>query len=308
MNANLHDLQTAAEINMPSVAVRFKEGLKKKWYKFSRNRLSVVGLVIVVVIVMAAVLAPYIAPYPEHAGKFVDYGHASLAPCRAHLFGTDIFGRDILSRIIFAFRGALLMAVLVLAIAVPVGVFLGLLAGYYRGSLLDTIIMRITDIFLSVPPLLLALAIAAVLEPNLTNAMIAVTIMWWPWYTRLVYGMATSLRNEYFVTAAELIGASRFHILFREILPNCLSPIFTKMALDVGWVILIGAALSFVGLGEQPPTPALGQMVSDGTRYMPDLWWMTVFPSLAIAVMILGFNLLGDGIRDMLARGEHDHE
>ena len=178
--------------------------------------------------------------------------------------------------------------------------------GYYQGSFLDTFIMRITDIFLSVPPLLLALAIAAVLEPNLTNAMIAVTVMWWPWYTRLVYGMATSLKNEYFVTSAELVGAGRFHILFREILPNCLSPIFTKMALDVGWVILIGASLSFVGLGEQPPTPALGQMVSDGTRYMPDLWWMTVYPSLAIAVIILGFNMLGDGIRDMMSKGEHD--
>lgn len=200
------------------------------------------------------------------------------------------------------------MGILVLAIAVPVGVFLGLLAGYYKGSVLDTVIMRITDIFLSVPPLLLALAIAAVLEPNMTNAMMAVTVMWWPWYTRLVYGMATSLRNEYFVTASELIGASRLHILFREILPNCLSPIFTKMALDVGWVILIGASLSFVGLGEQPPTPALGQMVSDGTRYMPNLWWMTIFPSMAIAVIILGFNLLGDGIRDMMSKGEHDRD
>jgi len=138
--------------------------------------------------------------------------------------------------------------------------------------------------------------------------MIAVTVMWWPWYTRLVYGMASSLRNEYFVIGAGLIGASKPHILFREVLPNCFSPIFTKMALDVGWVILIGAALSFVGLGEQPPTPALGQMVADGYRYMPDLWWMTVFPSLAIVVVILGFNLLGDGIRDMLAKGEGDHD
>jgi len=138
--------------------------------------------------------------------------------------------------------------------------------------------------------------------------MIAVTVMWWPWYTRMVYGMASSYRNEYFVIGADLIGASRFHILFREILPNCLSPIFTKMALDVGWVILIGASLSFVGLGEQPPTPALGQMVSDGSRYMPDSWWMTIFPALAIIVIILGFNLLGDGIRDMLAKGEKGNE
>jgi len=291
-----------------SFSARVKSGVKKNWYKFSRNKLSVVGLIIVLIIVTAAVFAPLIAPYPHHAGKFVDYANAGTAPCAEYWFGTDNFGRDIFSRIIFAFRGALYMAVLVLAIAVPIGVFLGLIAGYYQGSFLDTVIMRVTDIFLSVPPLLLALAIAAVLKPNLTNAMIAVTVMWWPWYTRLVYGMATSLRNEYFVRASELIGAGRLHILFREILPNCLSPIFTKMALDVGWVILIGASLSFVGLGEQPPTPALGQMVSDGTRYMPDIWWMTVFPSLAIAVTILGFNLMGDGIRDMMAKGEYDRE
>ena len=302
------DIKTPTEVAVPPISVRLKERAKKDWYKFSRNKLSIAGLTIVLIIIFAAVLAPYVAPYPEHAGEFVDYANASAAPCGEHWFGTDNIGRDILSRIIFAFRGALLMGILVLAIAVPVGVFLGLLAGYYKGSVLDTVIMRITDIFLSVPPLLLALAIAAVLEPNLTNAMMAVTVMWWPWYTRLVYGMATSLRNEYFVTASELIGASRLHILFREILPNCLSPIFTKMALDVGWVILIGASLSFVGLGEQPPTPALGQMVSDGTRYMPDLWWMTIFPSLAIAVIILGFNLLGDGIRDMMSKGEHDRD
>lgn len=300
------NLQTTREIHVPSAATRFRETLRKHWYKFSRNKLSIVGLIIVLTIAVIAIFAPYLAPYPEHAGKFVDYEHASLAPSTTYLFGTDVIGRDILSRIFFAFRGALRMAVLVLVIAVPVGVILGLLAGYFKGTLIDTIIMRLTDIFLAVPPLILALAISAVLEPNLTNAMIAVTVMWWPWYTRLVYGMATSLRNEYFVTAAELIGASKFHILFREILPNCLSPIFTKMALDVGWVILIGAALSFVGLGEQPPTPALGQMVSDGSRYMPDLWWMTIFPALAIIVIILGFNLMGDGIRDMLAKGEHD--
>jgi peptide/nickel transport system permease protein len=195
------------------------------------------------------------------------------------------------------------MAVVVLALAVPPGVLLGLIAGYFQNTWIDTVIMRITDIFLGVPPLILALAIAAMLKPTLMNAMIAVTVMWWPWYTRLVYGMASSVRNEYFVIAADLTGASKFHILFREILLNCLSPVFTKMALDVGWVILIGASLSFVGLGEQPPIPALGQMVSDGARYMPTFWWMTIFPALAIVLAILGFNLMGDGLRDMLETG-----
>ncbi|AEG60372.1 ABC transporter permease [Desulforamulus ruminis] len=301
-------LQHARELSLPSAFTRYKLRFQKSWYKFSGNKLSVCGLAIVLTVTFIAIFAPYIAPYPQHARELVDYQNAGLAPSAKYLFGTDVIGRDILSRIFFSFRGALLMSVLVIAIAVPIGVFLGLLAGYYKGSRLDTVIMRITDIFLAVPPLILALAICAVLKPNLTNSMLAITIMWWPWYCRLVYGMATSLRNEYFVKAAELIGAGRAHILFREILPNCLSPILTKMALDVGWVILIGASLSFVGLGEQPPTPSLGQMVSDGSRYMPDLWWMTVFPSLAIVLIILGFNFLGDGIRDMLSKGENEYE
>lgn len=282
---------------------RFAENMGKYWYAFSRNKLSVVGLAIVLTIVILAILAPVVTPYPEHAGAFVDYDNASKPPSRSHIFGTDVFGRDIFTRIVFSFRGALLIALVVLSIAVPVGVLLGLIAGYFKGTLLDTVIMRTTDVFLAVPPLILALAIASMLKPNMMNSMIAVTLMWWPWYTRIVYGMAASCRNEYFVIAAELTGASKLHILFREILPNCLSPVFTKIALDVGWVILISASLSFVGLGEQPPTPALGQMVSDGAKYMPDLWWMTIFPALAIVVIILGFNLAGDGLRDMLETG-----
>jgi len=130
--------------------------------------------------------------------------------------------------------------------------------------------------------------------------------MWWPWYARITYGTASSIRNEYFVISAELIGASKAHILFKEILPNCLSPIFTKMALDIGWVTLIGASLSFVGLGEQPPTPSLGQMLSDGSNYMPEYWWMTIAPAAAIAILILGFNLFGDGVRDALSKGEKE--
>lgn len=279
------------------------ESIGRYWYAFSRNKLSVAGLIIVIMVVLMAVCAPWITPYPGHAGRFVDYDNASAPPSGLHLFGTDIFGRDIFTRIIYAFRGALTTTVVVLSISVPIGVLLGLLAGYFKGRWADTAIMRATDVFLAVPPLILALAIASMLKPNMMNSMIAVTVMWWPWYTRIVFGMAASCRNEYYVIAAELTGASKFHILFREILPNCLSPVFTKMALDVGWVIIISASLSFVGLGEQAPTPALGQMVSDGAKYMPDLWWMTVFPALAIVVMILGFNLAGDGVRDMLETG-----
>ncbi len=280
-----------------------RENIKIYWYKFSRNKLSLLGLGIVLASILLAILAQVITPFPSHVKEYVDYANASLAPNSTYWFGTDVFGRDIFTRVIFSFRGALKMGIIVLAISVPVGVFTGLLAGYYNGTWVETLVMRITDIFLAIPPLILALSIASILEPNMTNSMIAVTVMWWPWYTRLVYGMATSYSKEYFVKEAELIGASKMHILFREILPNCLSPVMTKMALDVGWVILMGASLSFVGLGEQPPTPAFGQMISDGSKYMPDMWWMTIFPSLGVAFIILGFNFLGDGIRDMFDRG-----
>jgi peptide/nickel transport system permease protein len=300
-SSNQSNHSMAASLARPKS--QFWTNLGRNWYKFSRNALSVAGLIIVLGIIICAIFAPKLAPYPEHAGPYIDFANALQPPSLQHLFGTDNIGRDILSRILFSFQGALVMSIVVLALAVPVGVVLGLIAGYFQGRWLDTVVMRTTDIFLALPSLILALAIASVLSPNLMNAMIAITLSWWPWYTRLVYGMASSIKNEYFVIAAELTGARKFRILFREILPNCLSPIFTKMALDVGWVILIGASLSFVGLGEQPPTPALCQMVSDGAKYMPTYWWMTAFPALAIVITILGFNLMGDGIRDMLETG-----
>lgn len=281
-----------------------KENLRIYWYNFTRNKLSIIGLVIVLLCIFFAVFAELITPFPEHVREFVDYANASLAPNSTYWFGTDVFGRDILTRVVFSFQGALRMGIVVLAISVPVGIVTGLLAGYYHGKWVDTIIMRITDVFLALPPIILALSIASMLEPNMTNSMIAITIMWWPWYTRLVYGMATGYSEEYFVKNAELVGASKLHILLRELLPNCLSPILTKIALDVGWVILMGATLSFVGLGEQPPTPGFGQMISDGSNYMPNMWWMTIFPAIGVIFIILGFNFLGDGIRDMFDRGK----
>jgi len=277
---------------------------REVWYKFSKNRLSIVGLLIVLIIVILAAFAPYIAPYPAHAGRFVNFPEASQPPSSRHLFGTDVNGRDILSRIIYGYRFSLMMGVFVLALVVPIGVTLGLIAGYFKGTLIDTVLMRITDIFLSIPPLVLALAIASVLTPNLTNAMLAISLSWWPWYARLVYGLVSSLRNEFFVQAAKVTGASTAHILFREILPNCVSPVLTKMSLDMGWVILMGASLSFVGLGVQPPKPGLGSMIADGTQYLPDSWWLVVFPGIAVMIVVLGFNLFGDGIRDLLSEEE----
>jgi peptide/nickel transport system permease protein len=281
-----------------------RENLGRSWYKFSRNSLSLVGGAMVLLVILLAIFAPVVAPYPEHVKPFTDFANASLPPSLIHLFGTDEIGRDILSRVIFGFRNALVMGIVVLALVVPPGVLLGLVAGYYQGTWIDTVIMRITDIFLAVPPLILALAIASILEPNLRNAMMAISLMWWPWYTRLVYGLTCTLRNEYFVISAETMGASTAHILFRDILPNIVSPVFTKISLDVGWVIIIGATLSYVGLGVQPPEPGLGTMVSSGAKYLPDHWWIAAFPALAIVLIVLGFNLLGDGLRDMLAGEE----
>lgn len=279
---------------MQDMSLRYR--LRRGWFKFAAGGLSVVGLVLVVLIVLLAVFSPLIAPYPEDAGAVVNFANAMQPPSAQHLMGTDLAGRDVLSRLLISLRGSLLMGVLVLAIAVPVGFVIGVIAGYFKDTLLDTLLMRTTDIFLSIPPLVLALAIAAVLEPNLRNSMLAITVMWWPWYARLSYGIVTSLRSENYIVYAELTGAKLAHIISREFLPNVFDQILTKMTLDMGLVISMGATLSFVGLGEQPPAPALGNMINDGIRYLPESWWLTVFPAITIILIVLGFNLLGDGV------------
>ena len=266
------------------------------------NPLSLLGVVLVIAVVLAALFADVIAPFPEHKGAVVDFANFNKAPEWPYLMGTDLVGRDMLSRILYAYRLSLILAIVVLVIAVPIGVTLGLIAGY-AGGWTDYVLMRITDVFLSIPPLVLAMAIMGVLEPTLLNGMLAVTAMWWPWYTRLVYNITRAEREEGYVLAAEVIGASPLHIIFREILPNCVPAIVTKMTLDVGFVILIASSLSFLGLGVQPPTPDLGSMVADGAKYLPDSWWLTVFPGLAILVVVFGFNLIGDALRDLLGAG-----
>ena len=289
---------------MSLVKRRRFEAVQKLWYKFSLNKMSIVWLAIVLSVVLLAIFQPQIVPHPEHAGSYVNFKAVSRPPGGEYLLGTDTVGRDILSRILFAFRGALLMGVGCLAIVVPVGGALGLLAGYYSGRRISTFIMRLTDIFLALPPLILALCVGAILKPTLFNSMMAICVAWWPWYTRLVYGMAMSTKNEMYVKSAELLGANKAHIVFAEILPNCMGPIFTKMTLDMGWVILMGASLSFVGLGEQPPIPSLGTMVSDGAKFIPAQWWISIFPALAIMLIVLGFNFMGDGVKDMLSAEE----
>ncbi len=277
---------------------------KRAWYKFSLNKTSVIGLVIVGLVAICAIFQPWLAPYPGHAGEFVDFSNVNRPPCHEHLCGTDGVGRDILSRIMYGFRGAFTLGLGCLTLVVPFGVFMGLVAGYHKGTWISTFIMRVTDVFLSIPPLIMALSICAILRPTLFNSLLAVSVSWWTWYCRLVYGMTTSLRNEMYVKSAELIGASKAHILFKEILPNCFGAVFTKMTLDMGWIILTGASLGFVGMGEQPPIPSLGTMVADGAKYIPGQWWISICPAIAIMVIVLGFNLLGDGVKDMLSSEE----
>lgn len=269
------------------------------WYRFTRNPAAMIGALIVLSVVLAAIFAPLLAPSPQSAGSFVDFRNRHSAPSAEFWFGTDNVGRDIFSRVLFGYRVSLGMVVGVLGFAVPFGVILGLAAGYF-GGWIEFVIMRFTDVMLAIPPLAMALAITAVLSPNLINAMIAITMLWWTWHTRLIFRIVKSQMSEDYVEAAKVAGASHFHIMFRELLPNCVSAISVKISLDAGFVILFGAALSFLGLGVQPPTPDLGTMVSTGSEYLPEYWWEALMPGLAILYAILGFNLLGDGLRDMM--------
>jgi peptide/nickel transport system permease protein len=193
------------------------ENVQRNWYKFSQNRLSIIGLITIFIILFLAIFAPFVTVHPESVGRYVNFEEAKKPPSLSYPFGTDIYGRDILTRIIYAFRVSLLMAFVVLLIAAPTGVIIGLIAGYFHGTWIDILIMRITDIFLSLPILIMALAICAILPHNLLTTMIAISLLWWTWYCRMVYGLVISIRGEFFIQAVELIGAGKLHILFKEI-------------------------------------------------------------------------------------------
>ena len=272
---------------------------QRAWRRLLHNPIAVIGGLMVMSVILAAIFAPWVAPFPTHAGAVVDFRHRHSPPDALHWMGTDNAGRDILSRLIFGYRVSLTLVAGVLGVAMPFGVLLGMAAGYFRGRT-EFVIMRLTDIMLAMPPLVMALAITAILTPDLVNAMIAITALWWTWHCRLIYRITNSIVAEDFVEAARLSGATHTHILLREILPNCMAAISVKTTLDAGFVILFGATLSFLGLGVQPPTPDLGTMVSSGAQFLPDQWWEAVMPGLGVLYAILGFNLLGDGLRDML--------
>jgi peptide/nickel transport system permease protein len=266
---------------------------------FFRDKLAVAGVAWVCFMVVVAVGAPWIAPYPDEGRGASHLAARFQAPSAEHWFGTDNLGRDVLSRVIFGARIPLTISTVVVIAVLLIGPLLGALAGYY-GGWLDEVIMRITDIFLAFPAIVLAMAFVAILGPNLRNLAIAIAITWWPWYTRLVRGMAVSLRERPYVEAAKTMGVRSPLIVLRHILPNTLGPVVVQITLDVGTVILEVAGLSFLGLGARPPTPEWGLMVSEGVEYILEQWWMSVFPGIAIFLLVLAFNLVGDGLRDVL--------
>ena len=265
-------------------------------HRLRRSKLSLVGSAIVLGLIVLAIFAPQIAPHPEDIDA-VHFERVFQPPSAEFLFGTDEVGRDILSRVIFGTRISLSLGVGVLAIAVAIGVPLGLIAGYVGGPV-NTLIMRLTDIFLAIPPLLLVLVVSALMTPTLENSIFAISFGWWPWYTRLIQGQVLSIKEETFVEACRSTGAGFWYITFKEILPNCLPVLIVKVSLDIGYAILVGAVLGFLGMGVRPPIPEWGSMTSMGRLHLPARWWLTTFPGLAIFVTVLGFNLLGDGLRD----------
>ena len=283
-----------------------KNGTSARWenfrrgvYRFRSNALSMVGLGMLFIVIIIAFVAPWVVPYPEDATGTTHILERFQPPSATHFFGTDKIGRDVFSRVFMGAGLALQIGIVIISLAATIGITLGAVAGYF-GRWVDDLIMRITDIFLAVPALVLAIAITAALGKGITNVMIGISLVWWPGFARLTRSLVLSLKEEAFVEAANGIGASHARIFFRNILPNAVSPIVVKMSTDFGFAVLTAAALGFIGLGAQPPTPEWGAMINDGRAYFPSEWWVATFPGLAIFVVVFSWNLLGDGLRDVL--------
>lgn len=261
------------------------------------NRLSMFGLLIVVSFFVMALFANWIAPYPEDASGAIHLSSRLEPPNLQHPFGTDIAGRDILSRVIFGTRttlpAALAVQALIAVIAVPVGI-----VAAYRGGMVASVLLRISDIFMTIPPLILALAATTVFKPDLIIEILAAALAFWPWLARVVYSAAVSVKQEAFVEAAKLAGKGSISIMFGDIFPHLISVISVKITLDTGFTILFISTLSFLGLGVQEPTPDWGYMAAVGRNYLPQIWWLATFPGIFILLAVLGFSLLGDGLRD----------
>lgn len=286
--------------------------LKYTLFLFRKNRLAVLGLIFILLVVAISFLAPLLAveqpAYVNINGQLQqrwafhdtpgDY-QVFLGPSFAHPFGTDNFGTDWYSKVLYGASVSLEVGLLVVIPASLIGSLLGLVAGF-KGGIIEEVIMRITDIFLSIPSLILAISITAVLGRSIEHVMYALIITWWPWYTRLVRGQVLSIKERQFVESAKSVGASPTRLMLRHILPNSISPVIVQASMDFGYVILTAAGLGFLGLGAPPGTAEWGVMISEGLTYLFNAWWMSLFPGLAIVVTVLGFNLLGDGLRDIL--------
>ncbi len=268
------------------------------WRRLKRNKMAVLGLVILIILVLLAVFANVIANYDNVVIK-QNLSQRLQAPSAAHWLGTDEFGRDIFARLVHGTRVSLQVGIIAVGISIIIGGILGAIAGYYGGKL-DNIIMRVMDIFLAVPSILLAIAIVSALGPSILNLMLAISISSVPSYARIVRASVLSIRDQEFIEAAKAIGASNTRIIFRHIIPNSLAPVIVQATLGVASAILSTAGLSFIGLGIQPPAPEWGSMLSGGRQYLRYAWWVTTFPGVAIMITILSLNLLGDGLRDAL--------
>jgi peptide/nickel transport system permease protein len=279
-------------------------GVRLAAWHFRRSFASSLGLGLVAVIVLLALAGPWIVPYPDDVAGGVNLSGKLQSPSAAHWFGTDEVGNDIFTRVIIGARLSLLVGIGITFAAAAIGVPLGILAGTAGGRVREAI-MRLTDLFLSVPGLVLAIALVAALGPGIVNAMIALVLVWWPGYVRLAESKALSIRGEPFIEAARVAGAPGLRILWRHVLPNSISPIIVKMSMDIGQAILAVASLGFIGLGAKPPTPEWGAMISIARGYLPDWWWYAVYPGAFIYASVLGFNLLGDGLRDILDPRSH---
>lgn len=281
----------------PRCAFQARAGrLVSGWLRFMRNRSAVVGLAIILMLVATAVFAPLIAPYDP---VVTDLKNRLQPLSAAHYFGTDEVGRDIFSRIVFGTRPTLYIVVLVVIIAAPVGIVVGTVSGYL-GGFIDDILMRITDIFLSFPKLILALAFVAALGPGIENAVIAIAVTSWPPYARIARAETLTLREADFIHAVRLQGAGPFRIITGHIMPLCMPSLIVRVTLDMAGIILTAAGLGFLGLGAQPPSPEWGAMTSSGRSFILDSWWLITMPGAAICIISLAFNLLGDGLREVL--------
>ena len=267
------------------------------WRRFTANRLAFLGLLIIIALLVVAALAPMLAPYSPVVGDLKT--SRLLPPGTEHWLGTDDLGRDILSRLIYGSRWTLYVVVLVAIIAAPIGLLVGTVAGY-AGGWTDAVLMRLTDIFLAFPKLILALAFVAALGPGIENAVLAIAITSWPPYARIARAETLTIRNSDYIKAVQLMGASPIRIVLRHIMPLCISSLIIRVTLDMAGIILTAAGLGFLGLGAQPPLPEWGAMIASGRRFILDQWWVAGAPGGAILIVSLGFNLLGDGLRDAL--------